>query len=54
MLDRRVLIAETMESQTPHEVVPRSLEKEDDEHDVNLKPFVGTLRVKARPEMPDQ
>lgn len=35
-------------------IVPRSLEKEEDEHDVSWKPFIGTLRVKARPGEPDQ
>ena len=26
-------------------IVPRSLGKEDSEHDVSLKPFIGALRV---------
>ena len=35
-------------------IVPRSLEKEDNAHEVSWKPFVGALRVKARPGEPDQ
>ena len=35
-------------------IVPRSLEKEEDEHEVSWKPFAGALRVKARPGEPDQ
>jgi hypothetical protein len=36
------------------QIAPRSLEKEDNEHKVSLKPFSGTLRVEARPGEPDQ
>ena len=35
-------------------IVPRSLEEEENAHEVSWKPFVGTLRVKARPGEPDQ
>jgi len=35
-------------------IVPRSLVKEEDEHDVSWKPFAGALRVEACPGEPDQ
>ena len=35
-------------------IVPRSLEKEDNAHEVSWKPFIGALRVKARPGKLDQ
>ena len=35
-------------------IVPRSLEEEEDAHEVSWKPFIGTLWVKARPGEPDQ
>jgi hypothetical protein len=43
----RTEAAKRAPGRAPFDVAPRNLEKEDDEHDVSLKLFAGTLRVVA-------